>query len=137
MTPMPRQTVTTGHSRSLRRRLQKAREARGLSQRELARRLGVSNSTISGWENFDKHPEIDNFARWARELGMRLVVDLEEDEAGRVPVLVSEPVVEIARAIDALDDDSRRLVRRLVRALPLNDPDDQYILDHDLKRIER
>ncbi len=37
-------------------RVAAAREARGLSQKELARHLGVANKTVEGWENDMSEP---------------------------------------------------------------------------------
>jgi DNA-binding XRE family transcriptional regulator len=37
--------------------MRKAREKQGLSQAEMAEKIGVSQSTLSGWENGDYLPE--------------------------------------------------------------------------------
>jgi len=44
------------------RRIRKYREERGLSQRELAKRIGVSNSRISNWEQGVNRPDVDLLA---------------------------------------------------------------------------
>lgn len=40
--------------------IKKAREARGISQRELARRMGIANATLSYWESGERVPNQEN-----------------------------------------------------------------------------
>ncbi len=51
-------------------RLREAREAAGLSQPELARRVGTSQSQIWSWEAEAKMPRLDSLALLATELGV-------------------------------------------------------------------
>jgi len=50
------------------------REALGMSQREVARRAGVSPDSLSKWERGYYQPDDVNAAKWASALGMRLRV---------------------------------------------------------------
>ena len=43
-------------------RLRKYREAQNLSQKELAERIGVSNSRVSNWEKGINRPDVDILA---------------------------------------------------------------------------
>jgi transcriptional regulator with XRE-family HTH domain len=121
--PMPDDVaVKTGHSRALRERLIKAREARNLTQpdvvREIARIIDDGRTwtpaALSAWENFNRHPPVDVMAAWARAVGLRLVVDLDESGGRRIPVLLQPDTAELARAIDAMTDDERKALRLLL-----------------------
>lgn len=54
---------------SFARRLRDEREARGATVQQLAVLLGVSPSTIRGWESAQHAPTVDQVARLAREFG--------------------------------------------------------------------
>jgi ribosome-binding protein aMBF1 (putative translation factor) len=127
----------SGHSRRLRAVLKSARERQGVSARALAgfiarRKTEIQReiepdaveetphheNTIYGWERFEYHPNIVDFAAWARVLGFRLVVDLDDAEDGRTMVLLStREAVEAARAVDMMPDEKRSLVIGLIRGL--------------------
>lgn len=49
-------------------RIKESRELRRLSQGELARRVGVSQPTVSEWENGKTEPTVDNMRALAVEL---------------------------------------------------------------------
>ena len=49
-------------------RIKESREKKGVSQGELARRLGVSQPTISDWENGKTDPAVENMRTLAVEL---------------------------------------------------------------------
>ncbi len=49
-------------------RIKDSRERKTLSQSELARRLGVSQPTVSDWENGKTEPSVDNLRTLAIEL---------------------------------------------------------------------
>ena len=54
--------------------LRRIREQKGMSQRELAKRMNVSQPAINDWENNKKYPCLDRLYDIARALG----VDAEE-----------------------------------------------------------
>ena len=53
-------------------RIQRARKARGLTQEELADRLGITAQAVSKWENGDSYPDIALIPAIASSLGMAL-----------------------------------------------------------------
>jgi len=61
-------------------RLRKAREDAGLSQVELAERIGISRNTVSSAELGDRHPILVTLKAWAAETG----VPLEWLQTGRL-----------------------------------------------------
>lgn len=70
------------------RRIVRLRTARGWSQGNLARRLGMSRCRLGKWERGLHGPLVEDLARLADVLG----VDLEELVRGRTP---GEPVLEL------------------------------------------
>lgn len=50
--------------------IKKARKAAGISQKELADRLQVYQKDISRWENGERAPSIEVFARICKELSV-------------------------------------------------------------------
>ena len=76
--------------------VRRARRIIGLSQRDLARRLGVAHSTIARWETGTTSPDLAQFQRLLTHAGLRLVAvdgdgavvepmrpDAARDRAGR------------------------------------------------------
>lgn len=53
-------------------RLRTLREAAGLSQRELARQMGIRQSSVSGWEAGRNTPQLNLAARLAQALGVKI-----------------------------------------------------------------
>jgi transcriptional regulator with XRE-family HTH domain len=53
-------------------RLQRLREAAGLSQSQLARRAGVPVGTLQGWEQARRLPRLEAAVRLADALGISL-----------------------------------------------------------------
>ena len=51
-------------------RIRKYREARCFTQKELAQRLGVSNSRVSNWEQGINRPDADILAKLCRALSV-------------------------------------------------------------------
>lgn len=49
-------------------RIKESRESKGISQGELARRLGVSQPSVSDWENIKSEPTVENMRALAVEL---------------------------------------------------------------------
>ena len=60
-------------------RLKQYRRAKGLTQQELADRLGVSNKTVSRWESEGGFPDVSLLVPLARALGVT-VDDLLDEE---------------------------------------------------------
>ena len=64
--------------------LKRLREARGLSQRQLARKIFVSQAALSAWERGQKTPQIDRLCDIAAALGCKpsKLIDPWEDSDG-------------------------------------------------------
>lgn len=56
--------------------LRLARERAGLTQREMAARLGCSQQAISQAERWDSNPTVEFLEGWVRAAGQELVLDL-------------------------------------------------------------
>lgn len=117
----------SGKTRMIRRRLKAARKALGLTQQQVAERMvadpqwggaTLGATAISNWELLERNPEVDAMAAWARAVGRRLVVELDDQAAGdRVAVLLPPEVVECAKAITALEQEDLNVVEDLVALL--------------------
>ena len=57
-----------------------ARERAGLSQAELARRLGCSQQAVSQAERWTSNPTVELIAAWAAATGARLELSLDAEE---------------------------------------------------------
>ena len=60
--------------------LSKSRKKAGLSQEELAARLGVSRQAVSKWERAEASPDTDNLLALAKLFGVRPEELLQEAE---------------------------------------------------------
>ncbi len=69
MTPAKREPDTTTYAGRFAARLAELRQAAGLSQAELAERLGVRQSTVSLWETAARSPRFDQLPAIANALG--------------------------------------------------------------------
>lgn len=112
----------TGQSRHIRQLLRAARESQGWTQQQVADKIterlqlerSLTGAAVSEWERFGRHPPINVFAAWARSLGRRLVVQLDESAGDRVAVMLRPETADLARAIDLLGDADRALVDSMV-----------------------
>lgn len=93
-------------------KLRSLRKAKGLTQLQVAERIGVSKAMVSAYETSAKAPSLDVILRLARLYGVT------------VDFLIS---VETHKFIDVtgLDDDSAALVAALVEKLRLNKSDQE------------
>lgn len=57
---------------SLSRRLTQARDAAGLTNKEVAQRLGLDESTVSLWMNGKRTPRVENLQKLAAELDVEM-----------------------------------------------------------------
>jgi transcriptional regulator with XRE-family HTH domain len=119
-----------GHSRQLRRRLRAARLRLGLSHGQVAervaKRLGIDSRTggsISHYEEFRRHPRIDVMAAWARAVDLRLIVDLDDAEGKRIPVMLRHRTADLARVLDNATDEDFEMIQDIVYRILKVEPD--------------
>ena len=70
---------------TLRDRLRGRRKSLGLSQAEIARRLGIDQSTVAKWETGPNSPRTAVMQRLAEVLDVSIAWLLAGDEAGTLP----------------------------------------------------
>lgn len=85
-------------------RLAQLRKEKGLSQEELANRIGVSRQAISKWENGESSPDTDNLVALAKVYGVTIDELINGEEAKPEPEKVDAEVVEPHK--DEEDDDN-------------------------------
>lgn len=66
-------------------KLQRLRKARGMSQEELAARMGVSRQAVSRWELNIALPDTENVVRLSELFGVTTDYLLKQQEAGEKP----------------------------------------------------
>jgi transcriptional regulator with XRE-family HTH domain len=112
--------MATNHQRTVfRRRFLQARTDAGLSQRDVAKAVGVSPSSVAGWENGESAPREATAAR------LEQVLNLEEGTLGRLlgflPTSVkSDAIANVSELIDTdprLGPRERRLLRSMYTEL--------------------
>lgn len=76
-------------------RLYQLRKARGLSQEELANKIGVSRQAVQKWESAAAQPTLDKLTAMARYFGVSLDYLVTGEEAGCAarPQTAAQPVV--------------------------------------------
>ena len=95
-------------------RLIKLRKKNGLSQEELADKLGISRQSVSKWERAESSPDTDNLICLAKIYGVSLDELLSTDED--VETIVEEQVkpekkVEVkGGTITVQDDDGKKVI---------------------------
>jgi transcriptional regulator with XRE-family HTH domain len=63
-----------------------ARQAQGITQRDLADRIGVTDDLVSRWESGVRQPRLDNLVAWVAALGgVVAIVAAPEARGGRKP----------------------------------------------------
>ena len=73
--------------------LRAARSVLGLSQRELAKRTGVSEAAINRLERFDREPRLDTVLRIEEALSVA-GIEFERRSDGKFELVVSEAVID-------------------------------------------
>ena len=114
----------TDHALWLRAQLIGARKSRKWSltraAKAIAREMGkdsMSKQALQQWEAFETHPRIDQFAGWARALGLSLDVDLIDPADERVEVRVPPDMIELIRRMERLTLEDRELLLPLAGRL--------------------
>ena len=62
-------------------RIKEARERQKMTQKMLALRLGIAQTTVSGWENGSKRPSVDTIVRISDILGVSTDYLLEKTDS--------------------------------------------------------
>jgi predicted transcriptional regulator len=66
--------------------IRESRRRAGLTQVELARRLGTTQPVISRWERGGDEPRLSTLTRILRACGRRLVLSVETDDVDRAQI---------------------------------------------------
>ncbi|PWK62123.1 helix-turn-helix domain-containing protein [Roseicyclus mahoneyensis] len=100
-------------------RMTGAREAAGLSQTELARRMGVKVKTVQGWENDQSEPRANKLQMLAGMLGVSIMWLLTGRGDGldgpETPEALSDDLVALLGDLRALKVDQARLADQMGR----------------------
>lgn len=102
-------------------RLIELRISRGISQRSMARRLGLTPQGLSQIESGARNTGLDVLSRYSEELGLKLDLILSPP-SGSVQVEVTVPVAELARAMMEMPPEMATQLADVVRALPQATP---------------
>ncbi|MCI6326473.1 MAG: helix-turn-helix domain-containing protein [Clostridiales bacterium] len=95
-------------------RLKAFREARGYTQDELAKMVGVAKTTITGYERGNRTPDVEKIKKLAKALGITGDDLLETGLGNKKAALYSSEAMEIARDFDTLDRHGRQIVRAVM-----------------------
>lgn len=93
-------------SREIGARIAEARSAAGLSEIELAERLGVTTETLEGWESGERSPRANHLTKLSGVLGVAfswLIVGTGGEPA-RAPEQMEQLRVDLTAARSLLDD---------------------------------
>ena len=71
--------------------LQLAREDAGLTQQEVAERMGTHKSAVSRIENFAGDLRLSTVQKYAEAVGRRLILELEDPNEKKKPVKARKP----------------------------------------------
>jgi len=95
-------------------KFRKLREATGLSQRELARQLGVHHSNLSYWERTGNLPGSDLLPQLAKILGVDVAVILDESSRAK---RIAAPIGRARLAFDAVSKLPKRQQQKIVEVV--------------------
>lgn len=98
------------HSSSFAANLKRLRKAKGLSQANVAERLGVSGPSISGWEKGRARPKEDRLADLAHLLGVPVSQLLVDPQPDMIHDLIDASRQQIARATGVAPEKVRIIV---------------------------
>ncbi|MCB1350875.1 MAG: helix-turn-helix domain-containing protein [Maritimibacter sp.] len=110
-------------------RLAAAREAAGLSQKNLAKRLGVKAKTVSGWENDVSEPRANRLQMLAGLLNVSLMWLLNGAGDGVAPPGEAAPLSADARALLAEMREVRGEIEAATQRLALLEGQFRHLLD--------
>ncbi|PWJ09852.1 helix-turn-helix domain-containing protein [Jannaschia seohaensis] len=94
-------------------RLTGAREAAGLGQAELARRIGVKIKTLRAWENDQSEPRANRLSTLCGLLNVSLVWLLTGEAVGQTPTPVADEDGALLEEVESLRREALSLTERL------------------------
>jgi transcriptional regulator with XRE-family HTH domain len=97
-------------------RIRKIREARGLSQKEIAAIIKMDQSQYSKLEKDKTDPSVSTLAKVAKALGSQLS-DLFSDDLLRDVGSYDKSVMEKISLIDSLDEDEKKSLFKIIDGL--------------------
>lgn len=103
--------------------LKELRVGAGLTQKELAAKLGIGQSTIVGYEKGIREPTVSNLALYAKYFNVSIdyLLGLEDDFGVRTSTPMSDDITaeekEMIKKIRTLRKESRELVEQMIDTL--------------------
>jgi transcriptional regulator with XRE-family HTH domain len=105
-------------AKALGQRLYELRTQAGLTQQELAEKVGVTPSAISKIENGRQFPQLENLEAWVEACGHKLALMFPTEGREVTTIVVENDFVPVVERFSGLSDESRQLVEMLIEALP-------------------
>lgn len=94
--------------------LRNYREAAGLTQLQVAERLGITKSTYCNYESGKREPDVAKIKKIAKALGISADALLETGFENKKTTLYSSEAMEIAKTFDQLDGHGRGAVKAIL-----------------------
>ena len=90
--------------------LKKLREEKGISQTELAKRLGCNKSLISSYENMERLPSLNALAKLSYQFGvsMEMLLGIKRNKTVDVSNLTTEQISVVTSVIKQFEKDNNR-----------------------------
>ena len=94
--------------------LRNYREAAGLTQLQVAERLGITKSTYCNYESGKREPDVAKIKKIAKALGVSADALLETGHDSKKAPLYSSEAMEVAKTFDQLDGHGRGAVKAIL-----------------------
>lgn len=90
--------------------IRRLREEKGLSQTDLARRLGVNKSLIWGYENMERLPSLNSLAKLSSifNVSMEFLLGINKNKTVDVSHLSTEQISVVTAVINQFEKDNGR-----------------------------
>lgn len=90
--------------------LKKLREEKGISQTELAKRLGVNKSLISSYENMERLPSLNALAKLSYQfnVSMETLLGIKRNKTVDVSNLTTEQISVLTSVIEQFEKDNSK-----------------------------
>ena len=82
-------------------KIKAARNAAGITQKELGNRMGVSDASIAQYESGERNPKVDTLRRLATALGIELssLISVSNEFSGESQPDFSKPIIPVVNAL--------------------------------------